>query len=284
MLYFHSTLLTPPIRPKCSESSVVAAPGPCVKAELRHRGHPGPTEINKEQQRTLNGHKGFCSGQTANIGSVPTSAALVHREEDRRSADDMCSDRSKRKYLGRQQLCRQNSTSCSQKDSGSKMETAPPRGGVHGSSPCRDERVDSVDQIISEHKNSSAFHTHTVNREKHVSSETHDVIRSHHQEGPDVKQDSSVLESLQDNIAGNDLSENGITSSPPQNISPARKIQRRVRVSKRKRQKVDTQVERVKQSDIPDNSRLTFSKLFQSSEDMDVEFLGFDDRSGNKMS
>lgn len=247
-----------------------------MKTEHRHRGHPGPAEINKEQHRTINGHKGFCSGQTLNIGSGPTSAALVHREEDRKSTDDICCDRSKRNYLGRKQLGGQNSTSCSQKDSSSKMETAPPRGGVHGSSPCRVEQVDSVDQITSEHKNSSPFHTHSMQREKHASPESHGVV-TNHQEGPDVKQDSSVFESFQDKTAGNDLSENGITSSPSQNISPGRKIQRRVRVYTRKRRKVDTHVERVKQSDVPDNSRLTLWKLLQSSDDMDVEFLGFDD-------
>lgn len=248
-----------------------------MKTELRHRRHPGPTEINKEQHQTINGHKGISSGQTLKMGSVPTSANLIHREEDRRSADDICSDRSKQKYLGRKQLCRRNSAPCSQKHSGFKMETAPPRGGVRGSSPCRVEQVDLVDQIISEHKNSSTCHTHSMNGQKDVSSETHDVLTLHHQEGSDVKQDSSVFESFQDKIAEDDLSENGVTSAPSQNISPRRKIQRRIRVYKRKRRKVDTHVECVEPSDIPDSSTLTLWKLFQSSDDMDVEFLGFDD-------
>uniref|UniRef100_A0A673A9Y6 Protein DBF4 homolog A n=1 Tax=Sphaeramia orbicularis TaxID=375764 RepID=A0A673A9Y6_9TELE len=63
-------------------------------------------------------------------------------------------------------------------------------------------------------------------------------------------------------------------------FSPVRRIQRRVRVYKRKRRKVDAQVfcqEHVQLNDSADNSLLRLWELFQSSDDMDVEFLGFED-------
>lgn len=269
-----------PIRPKCSVSSVLIAPGPRVKTELRHKGDLDTTEIIKEQRRTINGHKGSCSGQTLKIGSVPASAALTHREEDRGS-DDTCSERSKQKSLGRKRLCRQNLlTSCTQKASQPKMETAPSRGGFLHSTPSRVEQVDSVDQVITEYMNTSHFHD--MNGQNEVSSKILNLI-TNQQEESDFKQDSSMFESVQDGnilsdkIAGNNLSEKGDASLPTQSFSPVRKIQRRTRVYKRKRRKVDTHVEHAKPSDIPDDSRLKLWELFQSSDDMDVEFLGFDD-------
>lgn len=256
-----------------------------MKTELRHKGDLDTTEIIKGQHRTINVHKGSCSGQTLKIGSVLSSVTLTHREEDRKS-DDTCSERSKPKSLGRKRMCRQNLlTSCTQKASQPKMETATSRGGFLHSTPSRVEQVDSVDQVITEYMNSSTSHFHDMNGQHEVSSKILNVI-TNQQEESDFKQDSSVFESVQggnilpDKIAGNNLSEKAeasLSQHKAQSFSPVRKIQRRTRVYKRKRRKVDTHVEHVKPSDIPDNSRLKLWELFQSSDDMDVEFLGFDD-------
>uniref|UniRef100_A0A8C9X932 Protein DBF4 homolog A n=1 Tax=Sander lucioperca TaxID=283035 RepID=A0A8C9X932_SANLU len=102
-------------------------------------------------------------------------------------------------------------------------------------------------------------------------------------EESDKKQDSLVSEAVEDGnmlpdkMTANNLSERKEASLPSLSFSPVRKIQRRVRVYKRKRRKVNTPVEQVKPSDIPNDSRLKLWELFQSSDDMDVEFLGFKD-------
>uniref|UniRef100_A0A3Q2VIS0 Protein DBF4 homolog A n=1 Tax=Haplochromis burtoni TaxID=8153 RepID=A0A3Q2VIS0_HAPBU len=62
-----------------------------------------------------------------------------------------------------------------------------------------------------------------------------------------------------------------------ESCSPVQKIQRRIKVYNHKRRKLDTNVEHVEPGDVSDNSLLKLWKLFQSSDDMDVEFHGFED-------
>lgn len=277
-----------PIRPKCSVSSVLIAPGPCGKTEPRPKGDLDTTETFKEEQDgTVDGHEGSYSGHTVKIGSVPGSAPLIHREGDRRSCYTH-SDRSKHKSLACKRPCRQNSlTSCTQKAGQDplpqpKMETAPSRGECLASIPSRVTPVDVVDQIISQDMNSSTSQFHNMNEQNKVSSKDLNVLTTNQQQESDKKQDSSVCEAVQDGnilpdkITGNNLSEKEEVSLPSQS-SPVRKVQRRIRVYKRKRRKVDTHVEHVKPSDILDNPLLKLVELFQSSDDMDVEFLGFRD-------
>uniref|UniRef100_A0A3Q4MFH4 Protein DBF4 homolog A n=1 Tax=Neolamprologus brichardi TaxID=32507 RepID=A0A3Q4MFH4_NEOBR len=64
---------------------------------------------------------------------------------------------------------------------------------------------------------------------------------------------------------------------PTESCSPVQKIQRRIKVYKHKRRKLDTNIEHVEPGDVSDNSLLKLWKLFQSSDDMDVEFHGFED-------
>ncbi|XP_044065319.1 protein DBF4 homolog A [Siniperca chuatsi] len=280
-------------RPKCSVSSVLIAPGPCGKTELRHKGDLDTIEIIKEEQhRTVDGHEGSYSGHTLNIGSVPCSAPLIHRERDRKSYYTH-SDRSKHKSLALKRPCRQNSlTSITQKAAQAqvpqpKMETAPSTDECLASIPSIYTRVDLVDQIIAQDMNSSTSHFHNTNVQNEVSSKSLNVL-TNQQETPDKDSgpDSSVFEAVQDGnilpdkITGNNLSEKEEAILPTQSFSPVRKIQRRIRVYKRKRRKVDTHIEHVKPSGIPDNSTLTLWELFQSSDDMDVEFLGFEDYKG----
>uniref|UniRef100_A0A8C9XAN1 Protein DBF4 homolog A n=1 Tax=Sander lucioperca TaxID=283035 RepID=A0A8C9XAN1_SANLU len=129
---------------------------------------------------------------------------------------------------------------------------------------------------------SSTSHFHNMNVQNEASSKCLDV-KTNQQEESDKKQDSLVSEAVEDGnmlpdkMTANNLSERKEASLPSLSFSPVRKIQRRVRVYKRKRRKVNTPVEQVKPSDIPNDSRLKLWELFQSSDDMDVEFLGFKD-------
>lgn len=152
------------------------------------------------------------------------------------------------------------------------METAPSRGEYFDSDPCRIKSVDLAEQIITENTNSSSSHFHAVaySPSKILNSETNQPDDSQY------KQDSSVFESARE-IPGTNISEKEEDSLMAQNFSPVRKIQRKIRVYKRKRRKVDTHVEHLKPCDVTDNSRLKLWELFQSSDDTDVEFLGFDE-------
>lgn len=243
-------------------------------------------EIIHEQQQNV--HKGFCAGQTSKIRLAPpaaaaaTAATLTHRGEHVRS-HDTCSDSSKHKSVGCKRLCRQNSlTFCTQKAPLPKIETAPSRGEYSHPDPCGVKSVDLAEQIITENMNSSSSHFHTVIRQTYSPSK---ILNSETNQPDDsqYKQDSSVFEStqdrnvLQEKIPATNISEKQGDSLMAQNFSPVRKIQRRIRVYKRKRRKVDVHVEHLKPCDITDNSRLKLWELFQSSDDMNVEFLGFDE-------
>ncbi|KAK1894874.1 NADH-quinone oxidoreductase subunit C/D [Dissostichus eleginoides] len=195
------------------------------------------------------------------------------------------SDRSKHKSLARKRPCRQNSlTSRTQKaeptlNDQQNMETAPSGGEFLPSIRSRETQDNKEHQTISQRMNSSPSHLHDVDTENEGSSKSLNV-NTHQLEESDEKQDSSVCEAAQegnilpDQKTGNNLSEREEVSLPSASLSPVRKIQRRVRVYKRKRRKMSTHDESVKPSDIPNNSLL---RLFQSSDDMEVEFLGFED-------
>lgn len=270
-------------RPKCSISSVLIAPGPCGKTEPRHKGDLHTSEITKEEQhRTVDGHEGSNSGHTLKNRSVPASAPLSHREGDTRTHYTHL-DRSKHKSHARKRPCRQNSLiSCTQKASQPKLETAPSSGECLASAPSRVTQVELVDQIKTEDVNSSASHSHNMNVETEGSSKNPNVLTNQRE---DSDSHSFVFEAVQDRnilpdkISGDNLLEKEETSLSTQS-SPIWKIQRKVRAYKRKRRKLDARFEHVKQSDIPDNSLLKLWELFQSSDDMDVEFLGFEDDEG----
>ncbi|KAM8735145.1 protein DBF4 homolog A [Acanthopagrus schlegelii] len=266
-------------RPKCSVSSPLIVPGPYGKTEPRHEGDLNTTEIIKEEQnRTVDEHGGSNSGHTLKNRSVPAAAPLIHRDGDRRYTH---SDRSKHRSLARKRPCVQNSlTSCTQTAPEAKQEMAPSRGEFLASVPSKITQVNAVDQITTEDSNSSTTHFHKRKEQNEVLLKS---LLTNEQEDSDKKQDSSAFEAVQggnmlpDKITGN-LSEKDETSLPT--VSPVCRINRRIRVYKRKRRKVDTRVEHARQKDIPDDSILRLWELFQSSDDMDVEFLGFDELKG----
>lgn len=95
------------------------------------------------------------------------------------------------------------------------------------------------------------------------------------QDGPAFNIRTEQLERPEE-FTGNNLPEKGELSISAETFFPVRKIKRKVRIYKRKRQKVASH-ECVKQNVVLDDSRLRLWEIFQSSERMDVEFLGFKD-------
>ncbi|XP_071385365.1 protein DBF4 homolog A [Centroberyx affinis] len=280
-------------RPKCSISSILIAPGPYGKTEQRHID---TTETKEEQQTpwTVPGCGELSLGHLLKKhSSVPVSAPVIRGEGDRRSCDNT-SDKSQHKHksLSRKRPCRQDSLSIRTHRAElaqiprPKAETAPSRGESFTSNPAILSKVPQAHpECHRTHtdKNGSTSHNNKEDLQNEFPSNSLNVTSSRHEVSPNI-QDSSLKESTQDGhvlpeqLTGVSESEGG--NIPTQSHSPVRAIRRRVRVYKRKRRKVDTQLtcqEHAKPGDIPDNSMLKLWQLFQSSEDMDLEFRGFED-------
>ncbi|KAM4581361.1 protein DBF4 homolog A [Odontesthes bonariensis] len=258
-------------RPKCSVSSVLVAPGPCGKIDLEHKGDLDPSETVKlKEQRTDDGSDGLYPGQNIKMGSASGSYPPSQRKTDRRTFYTY-SHRSKHKPPLRKRTCGQICvTACTQTAERPRIpqlrsETAPSGGEFLPWFPSKMKRGDHISQ---KDPSSSSSYSHNVIKEEHV----------------DINKNTSVFEAVQERspfsekVAGNDLPEKDETSFPVQSFSPVRKIQRRVRVYKHKRRKVDTNEEQVKPRDVSDNSILNLWELFKSSDDTDVEFHGFADQ------
>lgn len=231
-----------------------------MKTEPRPKPDLHTAESINEQQEAVN------EQQTLKSRAAPASSGLAHRGGQRRS-NDTFSDGSRHKSAERKQLCRQNSSiSCPRKAALPKIETAPSSGDYFESVPCRVESVDLAGQVTAENANGSSSHFHN--------NETNQRVDSHHKlDSSTTMQDGNML---QDKISEATVSENQEGSILAQNSSPVRTIQRRIRVSERKRQKLDKHVEHLQPCNITDDSRQKLLEIFQWSDDTDMEFLGFE--------
>ncbi|XP_034553267.1 protein DBF4 homolog A [Notolabrus celidotus] len=263
-------------RPKCSVSSVLVAPRTYGRTERRHQGGLDTAEtIKDEQHLNVDERKGYNLGHTSKLGTVPP---LICRERDRRSYYSPA-DKSKHKPLGRKQLCRQNSlTSCVEKAgqvqiSLSDMETAPPRGETLASTPSGVHQSDLMHRIISQDMKDSPSELNVTHGEDKASSKSPHV-KTNQQKEAEEKQDSSVCCAVPIKV-NEDNSAKEETNPPAPNSPPVRKVLRKVKVYKRKRRKVDTPTEHEKPRDSPEGSLRKLWELFESSDDMDVEFQGF---------
>ncbi|KAM8869634.1 protein DBF4 homolog A isoform 2-T3 [Spinachia spinachia] len=253
-LHFDFLIKTKVKRPKCSVSSVLIAPGPS--------GKPQKTENVTGED----GHEGSYSAHTLNITSV-TDSSLTSTEG--RTCRNL--EKSKRRSVTRKRLCRQNVlTSCSQKAEQAqvpepRMEAAPRREGL-ASVPPEGNPVNEVTQATTqqaEKGSTSCLGTTNIGKEASLKGLT--VVASQR----DKEDDSSAFQAVQDKTREEE-------SLPSLSFSPARKIQRRVRVHRRKTRQVDTCDECVRPTEVPDSCVLKLWELFQSSDDMDGEFMGFE--------
>lgn len=246
-----------PITSRRSVSSVVVAPGPCVKTEPRPKTHLRTAETINEQQEVVN-----CQ-QPSKTRAAPSASALAPRGRHSRS-NDTFSDGPRHKVAEH----KQNSwISRSGKASLPKTQTAPSSGDRFASLPCSLKSVDLAGQMITENTNSSSSHFHKAD------SNQRDDLQ---------ELDSSVFATIQDGnmvadkITGATTSNKQEGSLLAQNSSPVRTVQRRVRVYERKRRKLETRVEHLQPCNISDDFRLKLLEIFLSSDDSDMEFLGFD--------
>lgn len=242
-------------RPKCSVSSPLIVPGPCGKTELRPEGELDTAEtIKEEQRRTVDGHGGSYSGHTLKIRSASGSAALTHP------------GRSKHRTDPRKRTSRQSSSLVPRTQTQDKVRAAPSidvflSTGV----------AEPTGPVTTEGTAVSASHVHNVYGQNEASSNRLSVVADP-PDGRDEKQDSSASD------AGGDAEPGRTTGSEPeeeaeQSFSSLQKIWRKTRAYKRKRRKVEPGAETNIEA-----SLLKLWKLFQSSDDSDVEFLGFGDQ------
>uniref|UniRef100_A0A3Q1GTS1 DBF4-CDC7 kinase regulatory subunit n=1 Tax=Acanthochromis polyacanthus TaxID=80966 RepID=A0A3Q1GTS1_9TELE len=254
-----------PIRPKCSVSSAIIIPGPCGRPDFRQEG----------DVETVDGDEGSYSEHNLKVRSTADSSALIHGDGIRRKCSTY-SNRSKHKSLARKRPCRQNSlTSYTEKAELTQISEVQSETSHYF--PSRVPQTEQVNHIS--HRNTSSstspLHNMDIHSERNLSG------KRNVPEDPDTNRDSLTLEAVQDRNAFQErVDEKNLPekeedeSFPTQSFSPVRKIQRRVRVYKRKRRKLDANVEHENLRDVPD-SLLNLWKLFQSSDDMDVEFHGF---------
>lgn len=231
-----------------------------MKTDLRSKTDLQTADTINEQKEAVKGQ------QPLNTGATPSFSAPGSRGRWRRSSDT--SDGPRHTFAERKQLCRRNSLiSLSRKAALPKTQTAPSSGDCLGSLPCEVKNVDLAGQMIAEN-NSSPSHLHN--------SETNQ------RDDPQQKLDFSVFAKMQDGNMEQDkitsaiISEEHEGSLSTQNSSPLWTIQRKVRVYERKRRKLETRVEYLQPGKITDNPRLKLLEIFQSSDDTDMDFLGFE--------
>lgn len=249
-----------------SVSSVLSVSRPCGKSEVRHRGGDSGTQetLKEEQQQTVDRESN--SGHAVKTRSAPVSTSLI-RKDRRNHSSYSCRSRSKSQAAKR--LCGQNSWTCGPQTrdhaqmSLDRRETVSPEGEGHVTASCSAAQVDTVDQI-SQNSSSSLPQDATTR-----SDSLRKLNVTKPPEETETHEGLPQFESVQDGAA-DDRTEN--THVPASGFSAVRKIQRRVRIYKRKRRKIVTCV-LGGQSNGSHNSLL---RLFQSSDDMDVEFHGFE--------
>ncbi|KAM6967474.1 protein DBF4 homolog A [Aplochiton taeniatus] len=272
-------------RPKCSiVSSILHAPGPYVKTEERFQGCFDSGEA-EEGQLTL-----WATAEeleTKQIGEPPTDhfqtdAAVSRSNGDQRDGDTVLHQRSPRaRSYHRKRVRRQGLPPGTEIEA----ETAPSRGDA---SSCISDRKLVVRHCQGDQEGRGP----SMDKQPSSKDRREDPERVIPSKVPDATSGllkaplaSGKLEDLRlEGIVHNQSLEPGNVSCGPDckgcdsvahGPPPLQLLQRRVRDFRRKRRKVNG-----KPSPRPESSLLNLWELFQSSEDMDLEFRGFKDLTG----
>ncbi|XP_017280444.1 protein DBF4 homolog A isoform X2 [Kryptolebias marmoratus] len=246
-------------RPKCSISSILFVPGPCGETDARHRGGADDSETVKVEERRTVELKESHPSWGIKSESSPGFAPQFHSKRDRWS----CNTYSRHKSLPHKHTRRPNNlTFCARRAEQPQIPQA--KSETPSSFPSRDAEVN---QTPLRGANGPTSYLRSTNTENEVSAKSIHVTSL---KDDDTKKD----EALHEPKTGSNLTEKEEESPHPPNFSTVRRIQRRVRVYKHKRRKMDTNT--------PDDPLLRICELFQSSEDMDVEFHGFTDQECTK--
>lgn len=267
-------------RPKCSVSSVVFVHEPCGRTDVSHGGGPDhPDTVKVEEHQNVEFKDSNTSRRSNKNESSPGSAPQFPSKGDQWICSTY-SNRSKHKSVPCKQTCKSTPlTFCAQKVEPVqilqvKSETSSSKGEIQPSFPSRDAELNHMDQIPHKDTNVSTAYLQSTNTASEVSANSVIVPGLGHE---DPKTDEALHESNTFSKTGDNFSEKEGESLYTPNFCTGGKIQRRVRIYKYKRRKIDANMSHSESDGAPDNSLLKLWKLFQSSDDMDVEFHGFTD-------
>nr|XP_015806116.2 protein DBF4 homolog A [Nothobranchius furzeri]XP_054597371.1 protein DBF4 homolog A [Nothobranchius furzeri] len=258
-------------RPKCSVSSPVFVARPSGETDKSAPGGLSHLERTVEPRAA-----GASGGMKIKNDSSPASAPPIVSKRDCWNCNTY-SNRPKHRSPSCKQTFRQKSSTCAQTAKQVqipqlKSETSPSRGEFQVTSPLEDSVVHPVDRIPRKGtKSPPSFLQTTIES---------DVLTKSINVGTQPKgtnTDESCHGSNTFSETGNNRSDEEEARLKTPDSSLVRRIQRKIRVYKHKRRKVDVNIQRVESSDVPENSLLKLWDLFQSSDDMDVEFYGFED-------
>lgn len=240
-------------RRKCSVSSVILAPGPCGESDPSLRGDASHPEINKAEEGRI---------VDASDESFPGHFCA---KGDRRDCYTY-SDRSKHRFW----TIKQNSSTHRSEHI---LNPQPKSGNLHSDGDFF-TTFPPRDKIPHKDTNSSVSYLQGTNLQSEPSASNFSVV-THGAE--DVNKDAALSEAAQEAKTfpetENSLSEKEEESPHIPIFSSVQTVQRKIKVYKHKRRKVDPNMGSAE----PENSLLKLWEIFQSSDDMDGEFLGFGD-------
>ncbi|XP_015248364.1 PREDICTED: protein DBF4 homolog A [Cyprinodon variegatus] len=253
-------------RPKCSVSSVLLVPEPCGEAGPILQGDDSPSQTIKEEEDLI----GDASAESY-LGNICV--------QGKKRNCYTYSDSSKHRFLVcRRTTRRKLSTPKPERITSPQLnsENTHLDGEFVASSPSKEDCVSFVGKIPHKDTNSSVSYLLGTNFRSEASASNFSAVTH----GPeDTNKDAILSESVHElktfSQTENIFSEKEEEIPYMPIVSTLQKIERKIKVYKHKRRKVDTNLESVEQG--PENSLLKLWEIFQSSDDMDEEFLGFID-------
>uniref|UniRef100_A0A3B5MPA5 DBF4-CDC7 kinase regulatory subunit n=1 Tax=Xiphophorus couchianus TaxID=32473 RepID=A0A3B5MPA5_9TELE len=246
---------TKDMRRKCSVSSVLLAPGPCGEASQSLQGDASHSDTVKEEEDWIfDASEESCSEHFCTKGGRKNCYTY--------------SDKSKHRFLASMRTIRQNSST---QKSEQIMIPQPKSENPHSDGEFL-TTFPSRDKILHKDTNSSVSYLRGPNLQSEASASNFSVV-THGAE--DTNNDAALSEAKTFSKTENSLSEKEEENSNLPIFSTVQKIQRKIRAYKHKRRKVDPSGQSAEPE--PENSVLKLWEIFQSGDDMDVEFLGFSD-------
>ncbi|XP_023186129.1 protein DBF4 homolog A isoform X2 [Xiphophorus maculatus] len=242
-------------RRKCSVSSVLLAPGPCGEASQSLQGDASHSDTVKEEEDWIfDASEESCSEHFCTKGGRKNCYTY--------------SNKSKHRFLASMRTIRQNSST---QKSEQIMIPQPKSENPHSDGEFL-TTFPSRDKILHKDTNSSVSYLRGPNLQSEASASNFSVV-THGAE--DTNNDAALSEAKTFSKTENSLSEKEEENPNLPIFSTVQKIQRKIRAYKHKRRKVDPSGQSAEPE--PENSVLKLWEIFQSSDDMDVEFLGFSD-------
>ncbi|XP_043973183.1 protein DBF4 homolog A [Gambusia affinis] len=243
------------MRRKCSVSSALLVPGPCVEAGQSLQGDASHSDTVKEEE--------------GRIFDVAKESCLEHFFTKRSRKNCFTySDKSRHRFLASKWTIRQNSST---QKSEQIMIPQPKSENPHSDGEFL-TTFPSRDKISLKDTNSSVSYLRGPNLQSEASASNFSIV-THGAE--DTNNDAALSEAKTFSKTENSLSEKEEENPNLPIFSTVQNIQRKIRAYKHKRRKVDPRVQSAESE--PENSLLKLWEIFQSSDDMDVEFLGFSD-------